>query len=35
LEHPVYTLDDTSAIKIVDENIEVISKCDWKKIDPS
>lgn len=31
LKYPVYALDDNSALKIVDGNIEVISEGDWLK----
>jgi dipeptidase E len=35
LEYPVYALDDSSALKIIDGNIEVVSEGEWKLIDPS
>lgn len=31
IKEPIYALDDKSAIKVVDDEIEVVSKGRWKK----
>lgn len=35
LAYPVYALDDNSALKIVDDKIEVVSEGDWQLINPA
>jgi dipeptidase E len=33
LDHPMYAIDDETAIKVVDEEAEVVSEGEWRRFD--
>ena len=35
LSNPAYAIDDATAIKVVDDTVEVITEGHWKRFDPA